>query len=100
MTFTGFSSDEEGSIVFDGEQFIINNPDNVPPDFDPGDRPAIYTRPPVVPSTPVAPPTAPVQQSQPESTSESTQSSQTFRLGERILRRNRGTRQTGCRSSK
>ena len=89
MAFTGFSSDEEGSIVFDGEQFIINNPDNVPPDFDPGDRPVIYTRPPVVPSTPVPPPTAPVQQSQPESTSESTQSSQTFRLGERILRRNR-----------
>ena len=47
MAFTGFSSDEEGSIVFDGEQFIINNPDNVPPDFDPGDRPVIYTRPPV-----------------------------------------------------
>ena len=46
MAFTGFSSDEEGSIVFDGEQFIINNPDNVPPDFDPGDRPVIYTRPP------------------------------------------------------
>ena len=31
----------------------------------------------------------PLQQPQPESTSESTQSSQTFRLGERILRRNR-----------
>ena len=89
MAFTGFSSDEEGSIVFDGEQFIINNPDNVPPDFDPGDRPVIYTRPPVVPSTPVPPPTAPAQQAQSESTSESTQSSQTFRLGERILRRNR-----------
>ena len=101
MTFTGFSSDEEGSIVFDGEQFIINNPDNVPPDFDPGDRPAIYTRPPVVPSTPVAPPTAPVQQSQPESTSESTQSSQTFRLGERILRRNRDrARQDAAAQSK
>ena len=41
MAFTGFSSDEEGSIVFDGEQFIINNPDNVPVDFDPGDRPVI-----------------------------------------------------------
>ena len=33
MAFTGFSSDEEGSIVFDGEQFIINNPDNVPDRF-------------------------------------------------------------------
>ena len=41
MAFTGFSSDEEGSIVFDGEQFIINNPENVPDDFDPGDRPVI-----------------------------------------------------------
>ena len=41
MSFTGFSSDEKGSIVFDGEQFIINNPDNVPVDFDPGDRPVI-----------------------------------------------------------
>ena len=41
MAFKGFSSDEEGSIVFDGEQFIINNPENVPDDFDPGDRPVI-----------------------------------------------------------
>ena len=41
MAFTGFSSDEEGSIVFDGEQFIINNPNNVPDDFDPHGRPVI-----------------------------------------------------------
>ena len=41
MAFTGFSSDEEGSIVFDGEQFIINNPENVPVDFNPHGRPVI-----------------------------------------------------------
>ena len=41
----------------------------------------------LVPPNPL--PTAPVQQPQPESTSESTQSSQSFRLGEQILRRNR-----------
>ncbi|MCY4539860.1 MAG: hypothetical protein OXE52_16725 [Chloroflexi bacterium] len=44
--FTGFSSDQEGSIVFDGEQFIINNPEKVPENFDAGDKPVIYTRPP------------------------------------------------------
>ena len=44
MAFRGFSSDEEGSIVFDGEQFIINNPDNVPDDFDPGVIPVIGIR--------------------------------------------------------
>ncbi|MCY4071249.1 MAG: hypothetical protein OXG60_08110 [Chloroflexi bacterium] len=46
MSFTGFSSDQEGSIVYDGEKFIINNPEKVPENFDPGDKPVIYTRPP------------------------------------------------------
>lgn len=41
MAFRGFSSDEEGSIVFDGEKFIVNNPSKVPDNFDPGDKPVI-----------------------------------------------------------
>ena len=46
MSFTGFSSDQEGSIVYDGEKFIINNPEKVPENFDSGGKPVIYTRPP------------------------------------------------------
>ncbi len=41
MAFTGFPSDEEGSIVFGGEQFIINNPENVPNNFNPHGRPVV-----------------------------------------------------------
>ena len=38
MSFTGFSSDDEGSIVYDGKKFIVNNPNKVPDDFNPGDK--------------------------------------------------------------
>ena len=41
MAFTGFSSDEEGSIVYDGEKFIVTNPEQVSPDFRPGEIPVI-----------------------------------------------------------
>lgn len=65
MTFTGFSSDQEGSIVYDGEKFIINNPDKVPENFDSGDKPVIYTRPPA-PKPPA--PTTPNKQPEPTTT--------------------------------
>ena len=38
MAFTGFSSDEEGTIVYDGEKFIVTNPSKVPANFDSGDK--------------------------------------------------------------
>ncbi len=38
MSFTGFSSDDEGSIVYDGKKFIVTNPRQVPDDFNPGDK--------------------------------------------------------------
>ena len=46
MGFTGFSSDQEGSIVYDGEKFIINNPEKAPENFDSDGKPVIYTQPP------------------------------------------------------
>ena len=91
MSFTGFSSDEEGSIVFDGKKFIVNNPKKVPENFGPGDKPVIglpedhsshpnNRRKPPSQETPPAT----VRQPQPEST----RPSQVVRLGEQILRRN------------
>ena len=101
MAFTGFSSDEEGSIVFDGKKFIVNNPKKVPENFGPGDKPVIglpedhpghpnnRKRPPrTIPPRLYAPPPATAQPPQRESTSEMTRPSQTVRLGEQILRRN------------
>ena len=41
MAFTGFPSDEEASIVYDGEKFIVNNPSKVPDNFNPGGRPVV-----------------------------------------------------------
>ena len=41
MSFAGFSSDEEGTIVNDGENFIVNNPGKVPENFNPGGRPVV-----------------------------------------------------------
>ena len=41
MSFTGLSSDEQGSIIYDGEKFIINNPSKVYDNFDPGDKPVV-----------------------------------------------------------
>ncbi len=41
MPFRGLSIDDEGSIIFDGKRFIVNNPSKVPDNFDPGDKPVI-----------------------------------------------------------
>ena len=41
MSFTGFSSDQEGSIIYDGEKFIINNPSKAPENFNPGGKPVV-----------------------------------------------------------
>ncbi len=41
MSFTGFSSDEEGSIIYDGKKFIVTNPRKVPANFNPGKKPVI-----------------------------------------------------------
>ena len=41
MAFTGFSSDEEGTVIYDGEKFIVTNPEKVSPDFRPGAIPVI-----------------------------------------------------------
>ena len=43
MSFNGpaLSFDDEGSILFDGEKFIVNNPSKVPDNFDSGGRPVI-----------------------------------------------------------
>ena len=41
MSFTGFSSDEEGSIIYDGEKFIVTNPSKVPDNFNAHGKPVI-----------------------------------------------------------
>jgi len=38
MPFRGISIDDEGSIIYDGKKFIVNNPSKVSDDFDPGDK--------------------------------------------------------------
>ncbi len=41
MQFTGIAPDEEGSIIFDGEKFIVRNPSKIPANFNPGGIPVI-----------------------------------------------------------
>ena len=41
MPFRGISIDDEGSIIYDGEKFIVNNLSKVPDDFNPGDKPVV-----------------------------------------------------------
>ena len=43
MSFNGpaLSFDDEGSILFDGEKFIVNDPSKVPDNFNPGGRPVV-----------------------------------------------------------
>ena len=41
MSITGLSSDKDGTIVYDGEKFVVTNPSAIPDDFDPGDIPVV-----------------------------------------------------------
>ncbi len=41
MPFRGISIDDEGSIIYDGEKFIVNNLSKVPDDFNPGNKPVV-----------------------------------------------------------
>ena len=41
MSFTGLSSDEEGSIIYDGEKFIVTNPSKVPDNFNAHGKPVM-----------------------------------------------------------
>ncbi len=41
MQFSGISIDEEGSIIYDGEKFIVRNPRKIPANFNPGRIPVI-----------------------------------------------------------
>jgi len=41
MPFRGISIDDEGSIIYDGEKFVVNHPSRVPDNFDPGDKPVV-----------------------------------------------------------
>ncbi len=41
MPFRGISMDDEGSIIYDGEKFVVNHPGKVPDNFDPGDKPVV-----------------------------------------------------------
>ena len=45
MSFNGpaLSFDDEGSILFDGEKFIVNNPSKVPDNFNSGRQAGSWT---------------------------------------------------------
>ncbi len=41
MQFIGIAPDEEGSIIYDGEKFIVRNPSKIAANFNPGGIPVI-----------------------------------------------------------